>query len=258
MASKKEERALAPIQEKFVALQGAEHVAEVIKENLGVMEVSMFDLERIVIPSGAGDLTHFTVTDSKGNPNMVKELDVVIAYFRDIKTLWLKAFGDGDANSPPDCSSDDGITGIGIRKEGDTEPSQQSCATCPHNQFGSGHKGNGKLCRQSRVLFCLRMDKPESFLPSVVMITPGSLKSASEYFIMLSGLAKVYCSVVTRLSLMETTNNDSISYAQLVMRRGDEEVTGADLKSIRSYQAGLKTMFSNIAADIQKVDVVGG
>jgi hypothetical protein len=53
--------------------------------------------------------------------------------------------------SAPDCYSYDGVA----PHEKAADPQADTCATCPHNEFGSDRRGRGKACKEGLRLACV-------------------------------------------------------------------------------------------------------
>jgi hypothetical protein len=186
-------------------------LAEVMRENFGGRGINWLQLERIKVPAGGG--IAWEVETDEGN-DAIKELDGIILIRRDQRTYFKDAFGSGD-KGPPDCYSTDLERGIG-------DPGGP-CASCPFAQFGSarrpdGSAGNGQACRQQNVLFFLR---PDSLIPSVVMVPPSSLRTMGNHMRRLASQGLPYFKALTRLTLVKATSGDGITYAQIEARKID-------------------------------------
>jgi len=64
----------------------------------------------------------------------------------------------------------------------DASPQRQaeSCAVCPNNQFGSG-TGNGKACKNHRLVALLPIDADADTPIMVLKVSPGALKHFDKY-----------------------------------------------------------------------------
>lgn len=196
-------------------------MAEVMKENVGDGGITRFDLDKISVPAGGGQV--WTVPTLDG-PQPLKELTGVIVYFADQRAYWDRPFGDG-AVEPPKCTSVDAVTGQG-------DPGGD-CASCPLAQFGTaikqgGAAGRGQACRLVRVMFMLL---PNQVLPYVVPVPPGSYKEVKRYFLRLASQGVVYHSVLTRLKLQKAQSQDGIAYAQILPEFGGR-LTAEDMQRI--------------------------
>lgn len=172
--------------------------------------VDTYQLPRIRVPSGG--VTMWTVTDLDGERN-VKELDCVIGATRSkLKVWWRNQDGTG---MPPDCSSQDGITGIGNNRD-DLSPEgqgQHDCSSCTWNKWGSDRKGGkGRDCKDFAEVYIFL---PESRMPSLLNIPPSSLKELQTYAVRLISAGLSPTQVVTRLTLIKMQNASGQAYSQV-------------------------------------------
>lgn len=110
-----------------------------------------------------------TFADALGRS--MDELVGIIVFKHTTRGLWERG------NKIPLCSSMDGITGI------DEDEIEKNCATCEHNQWGSGvdetgMATDGKACKEMRRVFVAQKD---ALLPVFISLPPTSLKPFDEY-----------------------------------------------------------------------------
>ncbi len=180
----------------------ADELQEAIQENLGGGALDLRLLPHVVMP--AGGATAWEVP-SLGDADSVKVLEGVIVGWHYIRTYW-KSEKTGD-KVPPDCSSRDAVTGVGVPGG--------ACVACPLARWKSDPKGGaGQACKQKAVLYLLR--KGET-LPIVVTLAPTSLLVLKTYLTQLSGAAKPFWAVVTRLALTKTTSKGGKEFSQAVI-----------------------------------------
>jgi hypothetical protein len=96
------------------------------------------------------------------------------------KAFYDSSYHDG-ADDAPACSSSNGVTPDSWAEK----PQSQTCATCPHNVFGSGkdQQGNptkGKACADTKQLLVIPPDNPDGEL-WMFRVPPSSLKFLSSY-----------------------------------------------------------------------------
>ena len=103
---------------------------------------------------------------------------------RFIKTFYKDAYAGAGANSPPDCSSDDGVVPSGWVQN----PQHSNCAECPKNRFGSATSRQGKpskACRDSKRLWVGKYDDVVADTDKCTLYAMGvpvtSLKSLAEF-----------------------------------------------------------------------------
>lgn len=108
------------------------------------------------------------------------------------KNYYESEYEEGSTASP-DCFSEDGKF-----PSAEVEaPQAKSCATCPHNAWGSGKAGRGKACQDSRRLAIAPSDNPEE--PMLLRVPPASLKGLREFGTTLGKRGVSFDAVVTKL-----------------------------------------------------------
>lgn len=154
-------------------------VMEVVHEQVVGTDDSVFAFERLKVPTGGG--TRWEVNTPDGH-KLVDDLPCVILDSFNRRGYWIgsEVEGAGLSNSPPDCSSDDMITGRGRRSVEDDESSEQACLDCPLNVWGSGRNGRGKACSVKKRVFLLLPDSVYP-IPLFLQVPPTSLKSFSQF-----------------------------------------------------------------------------
>lgn len=187
MSKKEAENAVALV-EDFNALAlfsgPATSLAEILEENVG-SEISAFDLPKLTVPSGGGEF--WTVQTAHGS-EMVKEIEGVIVHVQHSKTYWAVDLDTASEVTPPDCSSDDGIHGIG-------DPGG-NCRSCPMNEFGS--KGKGKACRDRADVFVVFKT---GIMPTRIQVPATSLTGLKQYGMILLDCGKRMSDVLTKFTL---------------------------------------------------------
>lgn len=113
---------------------------------------------------------------------------------------------DSVGNSPPVCSSTDGVSGVN-RESGEV----CECKDCPYNEYGTAKNGKGKACKNMHRLYILTEGSP---IPIVLSLPPTSLKAFQNY--RLSTLASKKLKpreVVTEFSLSAETSSLGQKYS---------------------------------------------
>jgi len=234
-----------PITQTILALSGdTQALAQAFTENLGGEKISVFDLERIKIPSGGGPA--YTVIDPSGEEDSIKELTGTIVWIEARKSYWADNTPDG---SPPDCRSDDCKVGFG---SWDTEhPDKKvarACETCQFNQFGTavndkGELTAGKACKDMRLVFFMR-EGVESMLPSLVILPPTSIKPMQKYLVSLASKGIAITAALTRLTIAKGPSGGvDYSVCRPLMER---RLTPEETETLRSYVAGIKVAFAQV------------
>ena len=139
-------------------------LAALIRENLPDDGLSFRDLNKITVPS-QGRVTW--VYEKGGEEVSTRNLTGVIIHNMIQRAYWEKSPEESGGFAPPDCSSTDGMTGVG-------NPGG-ACRTCPLNQFG---ETGGKPCRETRLIYLLDRDRR---MPSVLQAPPTSLPNIRRY-----------------------------------------------------------------------------
>jgi len=220
-ATTNQETALVKLSSSYPALTGGGDVAEAMKVNMGDEEVTMFDLERIRVPSG-GSL-FWEVMGAEGTAEAVKDVSGIIVFTKIGRSYWKSSFEESGGGTPPDCSSADGRIGVG-------DPGGL-CHECPLAEFGSAEgESRAQACKQQRFVFLLREG---TMLPAVLALPPTSLKLMKQWLLQISQRAKPYWSFIVKFSLKEAKSSGGIKYAQVVtsiVRPLSEEEVGLVVK----------------------------
>lgn len=224
-------KSIVPQTSEYVALvpasEGEPSLAQIVQINQGgKIDPSMLD--RVKVPSG-GALS-WEVPTLTGEPDSVKELTGVIIGYKNTRVFFSKKY-DG-SNEPPDCASDDGITGVG-------DPGG-SCEDCPLAKFTDGQRPR---CASRRLVLLLLKDNS---LPILLNLPPSSLWEMNKYFLRLSTMRKFFFQVETTFKLEKEKSGEGITYSKAlpVFSRllGPEEAqaAGAMAKSLGMALGSIK------------------
>jgi len=198
-------------------------LVEVMQENLGDEDFTIFDLDRVVVPSGGA--TTWEVPGLSGVEE-TKTLRGIIVAVQKSRGYWKEELeGEG---TPPDCSSNDGETGFG-------EPGG-SCLTCPLNQFGSGKNGS-KGCKEIKNVFLLTEN---SMLPVILQVPPTSLKALRKYSVQLTGAdLRQLSGVVTEFTLQKTKSRSGFTHSAISLRMV-ADLTGEQKQSVKRFKEAIE------------------
>lgn len=204
-----------------------------VRENLGGAEIRPMDLDRVSVPAGGG---LYWMVKSLDHPDgaPVKELTGIIVFQRRGRSYWKQGLGEGGGGTPPDCSSEDAIYGVG-------DPGG-ACEACHLAQFGSSAKGKGQACSEKRMLFLLR---PGAALPTVVMIPPSSLKNLKPFMLRLASEGVPYFAVEVAIGLEKAKNQDGIEYGAVTFNMRSK-ISGDQLQQIIGLAADMKEVFTKV------------
>lgn len=217
---------------------------EVLRENVGASALSVFDLDRVKVPSGGGQV--WSLPTLEGTPLDVRHLDGVIVYHRDPRAYWKVPFSESGGGTPPDCTAERGVHGIG-------DPGVE-CATCAFAQFGSkplppgskkGTVSRGQACKQMKLVALLR---PDVLLPTIVFCPPTSIKPVRTYLMGLASRATHFSSVVTRLDLEKDANADGLEYSKVTPRLL-ATLDASAAATIRAYSDSIKAVLDTIVVE---------
>lgn len=238
-----QETAIAKRGEFAVLAQGAQAVQNIIQDNLGGGALTPFDLDKIRVPAGGG--LSWEIPTLEG-PQSAKEITGIIVFHRPPRAYWRDKYS--GAGSPPDCKSNDGISG-----EGDPGG---ACRQCPLAQFGSGlddkgEKTDGQACKAMKFLFMFREG---DLLPVLVVLPPTSVKPIERYFLRLTSNGIPFYGVVTRLTLEATKNKNGIKYSRVVASMVGK-LSPEQIAAMKNHSASFRGIFEtvNVEPDDYKV-----
>lgn len=180
-------------------------LADVVTEEMDGLGPMPFD--RVKLPSGGG-LAFEIPGDDPEQPESAMAITGVILDHHAANAYWREEF-DG-SNTPPDCSSTDGKTGI-ERATGEI----RDCSRCPYNQFGSD--GDKKACKNIHQVYILRSGNP---IPLLLTLPPTSIKSMRDYIARQVVLRGLRCwQVFTNIRLKKEQNKSGITYSRAVFSK---------------------------------------
>lgn len=185
------------------------------------MEGLQMSFRRVKIPAG-GSLQFEVPSDDPDRPGYTDYLEGVILYNHASNAYWPEG-SEFDDNTPPLCQAVFGNIGYG-------EPGGL-CADCMLNQFGSVSKGNGKACKNMRVLYLLQSGE---FMPIELSLPPTSIRPFND-FVSGACLARkraIFGSVV-RIGLRRESSN-GFTYSVATFRKV-YDFTGEELAGVKAY-----------------------
>ena len=139
-----------------------------IQEAAGSDGINIWDLPRVTLP--AGGMTVWEINNG-GEVEHAEAIEGIIVHATSPRAFWRESLEMSGGSTPPDCSSEDGKTGTG-------DPGGD-CYECEFNQWGSADTGEGKACKEKRMLFLLRKG---AFLPMVVQAPSTSIPTVKSHF----------------------------------------------------------------------------
>lgn len=221
------------VEEKIVQLK------EAFVENMEGLDVA---IEMIKVPKG--EATKWTINSIDGEET-VSSIDGIIIGHHTARGYWEGEFG---SNQPPQCFSQDGVTGVG-------NPGG-NCFVCPKNQWKSNEKTGGKACQEKHRIFLIRAveGKDMPLIPLIIQLPVTSIKPVSVFMTKLAMNQVRFWSVITRISLETATNRKGIKYPRAKVEMIEKLDKGL-LDSVRSIKDGLTPILKNRPIDnAQEVD----
>ena len=191
------------------------------------------EFPRVKIPAGGSLAFELPNPDDPDDPMPSKTLEGVIVYQHTANSYWEDSEGSG---SPPDCASDDGVTGYG-------NPGG-ACANCPLNQFGSGEGGQGKACKNMKNIYLLR---DGDMLPLLISLPPTSLKSFRAYANNLRFAGRALSGVKTQISLKKQESGGN-TFSVAVFRMAGQLAPEAAAVG-RKYSADIRANMQQLHAE---------
>ena len=154
-----------------------------------------------------------TITETIGG--VILNWDVSRAYYA-------KTYSPGN-DDPPDCSSRDGIEGVGTPGG--------ACATCKLNEWGSSKISDGaKACSERRLVYIL---EPHALMPMIVQVPPGSLKAFTTYALQMINVGGAKYGHVTNFTIDRASG-----YSQIKFARG-ETLNPTQTAAVKEYASNL-------------------
>lgn len=216
-----------------MAMKQDADIEDLIRDNIGAGAIDRFDLVNVKVP-GAGGVT-WEIPNVSGEVESAQEIQGIILSVQINRAFWDQGYDESGGGTPPDCMSSDGYSGRGIIKAGG-ESGVHDCATCPHNAFGTAQKGEGKACKEMRVMYILR---ESGLLPIVISAPPGSLKNIKQYGLGLASEAMKMSHVVTGFKLQKKMNKGNQPFA-VIMPRMIRKLDDKEMLFVDKYAASFR------------------
>lgn len=172
----------------------------------------LYQLPKIKVPPGG--LTVFTVEGGLNGEENLKEIECVISATRPNMRSWYRQ-ADGPLGSAPDCSSIDGVNGIGNNLETGSPDGEgvHNCLSCAWAKIGSDRKGGkGSDCKTFSEVYCF---VGQNRMPNLLKIPRSSKKAYTTYMMTLVNAGHTIQSVVTKLTLKKTQNKAGQTYSEI-------------------------------------------
>jgi hypothetical protein len=195
-------------------------------------------LPRIKVPAGGG--RNWELPDGSAAP----EVEGILVLRHAVRAYWSESIDEGGGGQPPNCSSVDGVQGVG-------DPGVV-CETCRFNEWASaksvgGKPSRAKACREITRMYILR---PGNLLPTLFAAPPSAKRAATTYVLNFAIEGYKATSFVTKLTLAETSNRDGVKFSQPVFTRG-EQLDDATAQDMAAYKTQIEPV-------LMAVEVGGG
>jgi len=208
------------------------------------------DLTRVPTPTGGG--TVWQIPTVTGDPESVKEIVGVLVGYHKCGILWPSE--EPQENAMPVLRTWDLVVAEQIGPIPDEMIDELEKVRIPgtntyrwealsYNQWNSGKGGQGKRCKEQRMMFVLR--KNDAF-PLLITVQPGSLKSITN-FIKKVGMSRIpYWQAIIGLSLEKVANNSGQPYSRIVPRLAGTLNEEDGVAVYNTWTKQMKTMLSRI------------
>ena len=240
--SEEKKNAIVPVTETFLALKDTTTLTEVVEANMSGRSARWTDLERIKIPSGGAPV--YMIEDALDGISTCQDFEAVMVWYNDSRTWWAESIEDGGAGNPPACTSEDLHYGDGYNTRPD-ELGRHECRICPNNRFGAAPIDTDNWCKESRQMFLMRLEKEDSFFPSVLVAPPTSLKPIQKYMMAITSRAIPFYGAVHKFSLTPEKNAQGIDYASIkigFVRR----LEPSEVDAVKNYASAMKPTFGDL------------
>ena len=248
MANKKvdtatDETALVAFQQKYPAL--VNDVGAILRESLGAnARLSLSDLPTVKVPAGGALNWELPTGES------TKTLEGVLVSYQETRAFWNAEFSGG--GSPPDCSSEDAVGGIGLFGKGSEANHTGECDGCPMAKWGSG-KDNGQGCRLITRLFLLQEG---SLVPTLVLLPPTGYKAARSY-VRDRALLPPHrmTAVLTKIGLTKAQSDGGIAYSTVLFDPKPEALPGDVAMHMLTYRLQMEPILRGASPRAEALDV---
>lgn len=148
----------------------------------------------------------FTFPDGNVSPDAI---EVVVLDFISRNKLYEGKY-DVNNPAPPVCFSQGKVLSSMAPSEKSEEAQSDGCKGCPMNQFGSD--GNGKACKNTRVLAVMPPDAKAGDDIMTLEVSPSSLKSFDAF---VANVARLYNKPTIAVTV-EVSFDQNVTYSKLV------------------------------------------
>jgi hypothetical protein len=141
-------------------------------------------------------------------------MQVVIVDYISVNSLY-KGKYDPSNIAPPNCWAINKDIGLMVPSDRVEEPESDACNGCPNNEFGSD--GNGKACKNTKLLAVLPPNSTDDDELAYIRVSPTGLKSFNSF---VSGVAarmkKPPVSVIVELGIVASGAGFTLSFGKTI------------------------------------------
>jgi len=201
-------------------------ISEMMTDIAGPSGIDPRMLPTVHAPAGGG--VNWQLPDKTA----VQVIEGVIIHWRDPRRRFDKPYGGG--NEPPACFSEDGITGKGNPGGLCNGDASRGIPKCRFNEFGTHpdpKRPRAKGCEEQKLVYVIRSG---FLLPLTVQVASGSLKSFTQYGMMMLDFGGAKYRHITKIGLKEEKSSEGVAFSEVTFERGDP-VGDDDAAKIREY-----------------------
>ena len=129
---------------------------------------------------------------------------------------------DKDEMGPPDCFAIHAEPALMVPSEKAPKKQGDTCSRCSMNQWGSGPRGKGKACKNTKLLAILPADADATTPLWVIQVSPTGIKFWEEYTRGLVNRGIAPSQVVTEISFDSNVDYPSLRFKSLRPLEADE------------------------------------
>lgn len=138
-------------------------------------------------------------------------IEAVIVDFVSANVFYKNGF-DKDDMGPPDCFAIHPEPSLLVPSANSPDRQSNTCASCPNNQWGTGARGKGKACKNTRVLAVLPADAQPDTAPWILTVSPTGIKGFDEYVRNLAGKEIIPLQLVTQIGFDKAVDYPSLKF----------------------------------------------
>lgn len=178
--------------------------------------------QRIQAPSGDKiRVTQFKKFRLPSGEETDGPLEGVIVDFVSANVFYKDGF-DKDNMGPPDCFAINAEPSLLVPSINSPDKQADSCARCPNNQWGSGARGKGKACKNTRVVAFMPADATPDTPPWVLTVSPTGIKGFDDYIRTLAGKGIAHIQVLSVVGFDKSVDWPSLKFTALRPLTQDE------------------------------------